>query len=102
MMARLKEKPPSMSREEFLKSAVKEWETALELRGIKNVEVVYAFAELGGGIAIGEGNSEAELKALMSKLPFYNYLDITFYPIISVEDAIAKAKKMLEAFKAQK
>lgn len=91
-----------MSTEEFLKSAVKEWETALELRGNENVETVYAFAQLGGGIAIGNANSESELKALMTRLPFYNYLDINFYSIISVEDAIAKAKQELEAFKAQK
>jgi len=102
MIAKLKEKPATMSREEYLKSAVKEWETALELRRNKNVETVYAFAPLGGGVAIGNANSEDELKALMTRLPFYNYLDINFSPIISVEDAIAKAKRNLEAFKAEK
>jgi muconolactone delta-isomerase len=98
---KLKEKPTTMSREEYLKSAVKEWETALELRRNENVEIIYAFAHLGGGVAIGNANSEAELKALMTRLPFYNYLDINFSPIISVEDAIAKAKQELKAFKAQ-
>ena len=102
MIAKLKEKPPTMSREEYLKSAVKEWETALELRGNENVEIVYAFSLLGGGVAIGNANSEDELKALMIRLPFYEYLEINFSPIITVEEAIAKAKGNLEDFKAQK
>jgi len=102
MIAKLKEKPTTMSTEEYLKSAVKEWETALELRGNDNVEIVYAFAPLGGGAAIGNANSEDELRALMTRLPFYEYLEINFSPIITVEEAIAKAKGNLEAFKAQK
>jgi muconolactone delta-isomerase len=100
MITKLKEKPTTMSREEYLKLAAKEWETALELRGNENVEIAYAFADGVGGVAIGNANSEAELKALMTRLPFCDYLDINFSLIISVEDAIAKAKQ--EAFKAQK
>lgn len=103
MIAKLKEKPTAMSREEYLNSAVKEWETALELRGNENVEIWYAFAPLGGGgVAIANANSEEELKALMTRLPFYEYLEINLSPLITVEEAIAKAKGILEAFKAQK
>ena len=101
MIAKMKEKPP-MSAEELLKSSVMEWETALRLKGMKNVEAVYAFADQSGGLAIGDVDSEAQARALMAELPFYRYLDINLSPIISAEDASAKAKHDLEAFKAQK
>jgi muconolactone delta-isomerase len=101
MIAKMKEKPP-ISTEEFLKSAIKEWETALKMRGYKNVEAVYAFADDSGGMAIGDADSEAQAKALMAVLPFYKYLDINLSPIISAEDALAQAKHALEAFKAKK
>ena len=97
----LKEEPP-MSSEEFLKTVVEEWETVLKLKGNKKVETVYGFAEHGGAIAIGNFDSEAEARGFMSGLPFYKYLDITISPLISVEDALARAKHNLEAFKAKK
>ena len=90
------------SPEELLRTAVKEWETVLKLKGNKKVETVYAFAEHGGAIAIGNFDSEAEASGLMSGLPFYKYLDITISPLISVKDALARAKHNLEAFKAKK
>jgi hypothetical protein len=97
----LKEEPP-MSSEEFLKTVVTEWETVLKLKGNKKVETVYGFAEHGGAIAIGNFDTEAEARGFMSGLPFYKYLDITVSPLISVEDALARAKHNLEAFKAKK
>jgi muconolactone delta-isomerase len=97
----LKEEPP-MSSEEFLRTAVEEWETVLKLKGNKKVETVYGFAEHGGAIAIGNFDTEAEARGFMSGLPFYKYLDITVSPLISVEDALARAKHNLEAFKAKK
>jgi hypothetical protein len=101
MIAKMKGRP-STPEEEFLKSVVKEWETALKIKGMKNVETVYAFTDWSGGIAILDADSKAQAKALMMKLPFYKYLDPKFSPIISAEDRLAEAKHNLEAFRAKK
>ena len=100
MIAKMK-KSPTMPEEEFLKSVVKEWETALEIKGMKNVETVCLFW-LSGGIAILEAGSKAQAKALMKELPFYKYLDFEFSQLVSAEKRLAEAKHNLQVFRAKK
>jgi muconolactone delta-isomerase len=100
MIAKMK-KSPSMPEEEFLKSVVKEWETALKIKGMKNVETVYALSDWSGGIAIFDADSKAQAKALMTELPFYKYLDFKFSSIVSAEKRLAEAKHNLEVFRAK-
>ena len=101
MIAKMK-KSPSMPEEEFLKSVVKEWETALEIKRMKNVETVYAFADWSGGIAILDADSKVQAKAWMKELPFYKYLNFDFSPIVLTEKRLAEAKHNLEVFRAKK
>ena len=53
-------------------------------------------------MGIVEVESGAELNAMLMRLPFYPFLDVQIYPLMTVNEALNQAKQSLEAFKAQK
>jgi muconolactone delta-isomerase len=82
--------------------AVKEWQTALQLRKEGTTEVGYALAGQKGGMSIHEAGSGADLNAQLMRLPLYAFLNIEICPLMTYEEALAQAKNALEAIKAQK
>lgn len=88
--------------EQFLEMTVEEWQTALQFRKEGKAEVNYGLAGLKGGMGIVEVESGAELNAMLMRLPFYPFLDVQIYPLMTVNEALNQAKQSLEAFKAQK
>jgi len=101
VVAKTREIPP-VPTERLLEMVVGEWQTALQFRKEGKAEVGYALAGLKGGTGIFEVESGAELNATLSRLPFYPFLDIQIYPLMTVDEALTQAKQSLEAFKARK
>jgi len=101
VVATMREIPP-VPTEQFLEMTVGEWQTVLQFRKEGKAEVNYGLAGLKGGMGIVEVESGAELNAMLMRLPFYPFLDVQIYPLMTVNEALSQAKQGLEAFKAQK
>lgn len=93
---------PSVPPEKLREMVVGEWQTALRLRNEGKVESGYALVGQKGGVSIHEAESGADLNAQLMQLPLYAFLDIEIYPLMTVEEALAQAKKALETIKTQK
>lgn len=101
VVATMKEIPP-VPTEQFLEMTVEEWQTVLQFRKEGKAEVNYGLAGLKGGMGIVDVESGAELNAMLMRLPFYAFLDVQIYPLMTVNEALSQAKQGLEAFRAQK
>ncbi len=93
---------PAIPLEKLREMAVREWETALQLRNEGKIEVGYALVGQKGGMSIREAESGAVLNVQLMRLPFYAFLDIEIYPLMTYEEALTQAKDSLEAVKTQK
>jgi muconolactone delta-isomerase len=102
VVAKVTETPP-VPMEQILEMVVGEWQTALELLKEGKAEVDYPLVGLKGGMAIFEAESASELNATLTRFPLYPFWDDTqIYPLMSADEALAEAKKSLQAFKAQR
>ncbi len=93
---------PAIPLEKLREMAAKEWETVLQLRKEGKIEVGYALAGQKGGMSVREAESGADLNAQLMRLPFFPFLDIEIYPLMTYEEALTQAKDSLRAVKAQK
>jgi len=101
VVSKLREIPP-VPPEQFAALGVAEWQTVQQFLKEGKTEVAYALAGLKGGMAIGEADSGAELNSRLSRLPFYPFLDIEIYPLMTADEALTQAKESLEAIKAKR
>ena len=85
--------PPPVPADEFLRLVVQEWETVIESRKQGKISAAYGYANQPGGFIIYDVGSKEELEDLLSKLPMHAIAKFEIVPLITAEQALARAKQ---------
>jgi muconolactone delta-isomerase len=85
--------PPPLSPEQLLEYVIKEWETVINFKQKGKVLESYGYVDHPGGFVIFNVNSREELDELISKLPMHSFSEFEISPLITSEQALARAKQ---------
>jgi muconolactone delta-isomerase len=88
-----KEGQPMPPPEQLIGIVVKEWETVLDFQKQGKIVGAFGLVEKPGGFVICDVDSKEDLDDLLKQLPMHPYVTFNIMPLITAEEALARAKQ---------